>query len=155
MKGNTMTNESSNNYCRLRGRLTADPEVRTTATNKAVVNFSLAIDECWSSQGEMKKRVEFARVVAWEILASKVAAFQKGQLLSIEGRLQTRSWDDKETNQKKYITEVVATSVAADSDTVQRPIEATGGGTAAARAVLSPRSHRNFEGASNEPRRVG
>jgi len=60
----------------------------------------------------------------------KVGTLRKGALLSLEGRLQTRSWEDKQTSQKKYITEVICVSVM--------PEEALGGGIGAARAVLKP-----------------
>jgi single-strand DNA-binding protein len=85
------------------GRLSADPESRYTTSGKEVVNFTLCCDSGW---GE-KKHTEFVKCVAWEKLAGIISQYlKKGSLAFCQGRLQTRSWDDREGN-KKYTTEVV------------------------------------------------
>lgn len=85
------------------GRLTNDPEVRYTQNGKAVASFSLAINEGY---GE-KQRTTFVNIVAWEKLAEVAGNnLLKGRQILVEGKLQTRSYDDK-NGQKRYITEVV------------------------------------------------
>lgn len=88
------------NECHLAGVLARDPEIKYTATGKAVANFSVATT--------YEKRTEYHRCVAWEEKAKKLAErFHKGDYIRLCGRLQTRSWDDKQTGQKKYATEVI------------------------------------------------
>ena len=92
------------------GNLGADPELRYTPGGQAVCDIRLATNESWTDKnGQKQERTEWHRVVMWgkpaEICKQYLA---KGQKLYVEGRLQTRSWDDKEGN-KRYSTEVVAT----------------------------------------------
>jgi len=92
------------------GNLGADPELRYTPGGQAVCDIRLATNEAWTDKnGQKQERTEWHRVVMWgkpaEICKQYLA---KGQKLYIEGRLQTRSWDDKEGN-KRYSTEIVAT----------------------------------------------
>ena len=91
------------------GRLGQDPEVRFTQGGTAVANLRIATDETWKDQnGERQQRTEWHRVVAWSKLAEICGQYlSKGRLVYIEGRLQTRSWDDREGN-KRYTTEVRA-----------------------------------------------
>ena len=91
------------------GRLGKDPELKYTQGGTAVVKFSLATDETWKDQsGERQQRTEWHNVVAWRKLAEICGQYlNKGKLVYIEGKLQTRSWDDKEGH-KRYTTEVVA-----------------------------------------------
>jgi single-strand DNA-binding protein len=85
------------------GRLSQDPEVRYTQTGKAVATFGLAINEGY---GENRKTT-FINIVAWEKLAEICGNnLLKGRQILVEGRLQTRSYDDK-NGQKRYVTEVV------------------------------------------------
>ncbi len=91
----------------LTGRLTRDPEVRTTAGGKAVAQFSVASHEYVSG----KEKSEFHNVVAWGRLAETCGRYLgKGQLVSIEGRIQTRTWDD-DKGARHWKTEIVASSV--------------------------------------------
>ena len=92
------------------GRLTRDPEVRTTPTGANVAAFSVATSFNWTDQsGQKKEQTEFHNVVAWRRLADIVGQYlKKGSQVYIEGRLTTRSWDDKTSGQKKYRTEIVA-----------------------------------------------
>ena len=94
------------------GRLGKDPEMRFTPSGKAVTNFTLATNENWTDQsGEKQERTEWHRVVTWGKLAENCAKLlAKGKQVYVEGRIQTRSWDDKDGN-KRYTTEVVANTM--------------------------------------------
>ena len=93
------------------GRLTKDPELKTTQTsNTSVTNFSLAVNRRFVKEGE-ERQADFINVVAWGKLAEFINNyFKKGQQVGIIGRIQTRTWDD-EQGQKHYVTEVVAEEV--------------------------------------------
>lgn len=91
------------------GRLGKDVELRHATNGKAVANFSIATEESWIDQttNERKKMTEWIKCVAFGNLASNCEKLlSKGKLCYIEGRLQTRSWDDRDGN-KRYTTEVV------------------------------------------------
>src|SRR5512146_1727951 len=92
------------------GHLGKDPELRYTPTNLPVAKFSLATNERFKDKdGNWQDRTEWHNVVAWQRLAEIVNEYlHKGSQVYIEGRIQTRSWDDKQTGQKKYMTEIVA-----------------------------------------------
>ena len=91
------------------GRLTRDPEMRTTGTGTNVVSFSVATGFTWTDQsGQKKEQTEFHNVVAWRKLAEIINQYlKKGSQVYIEGRLQTRSWDGQD-GKKNYRTEIVA-----------------------------------------------
>jgi len=90
------------------GRLGSDPEVKYTKDGTAVANFSMATTEKWKKDGEWQEKTEWHRIVSWGKLAEVCGDFlRKGSLVYIEGKIQTRSWEDKEGN-KKYTTEIVA-----------------------------------------------
>lgn len=95
------------------GRLGGDPEVRYTPGGQAVAKLSIATSESWNDkQGQKQERTEWHRVVVWGKMAEVVGQhLSKGRQVYVEGRLQTRSWDDKATGQKKYSTEIVASTV--------------------------------------------
>ena len=95
------------------GRLGRDPETRYTSSGQAVCNFSMATDENFKSRsGERQTRTEWHRIVMWGKLAEIAQQYlKKGQLVYIEGRLQTRQWDDKRDGSKKQSTEVVANAM--------------------------------------------
>lgn len=91
----------------LMGRLTRDPEVRTTTTGKTIVSFSLAVD-----RGGQDDATDFFEVTAWEKLGELVNQYlSKGRRCLVQGRLRQDSWDDKETGKKRSKVEVVATDV--------------------------------------------
>ena len=94
------------------GRLGADPEVRTVSENNTVARLSLATSETWNDRnGQKQERTEWHRVVVWGKLADICGKFlSKGRQVYVEGRLQTRSWEDQQGN-KKYTTEIVANVV--------------------------------------------
>lgn len=91
------------------GNLGGDPELRHTASNVPVVNFTVATNESWvNKEGVREERTEWHRVVAWRRLAEICHEYlRKGTQVYIEGKLQTRSWEDQ-SGQKRYMTEIVA-----------------------------------------------
>jgi len=91
------------------GNLGADPEVRYTNTGAAVANFRIATNERWNDKnGAVQERTEWHNIVAWSKLAEICGKYlKKGRSVYVEGRLQTRSWDDQAGN-KRYTTEIVA-----------------------------------------------
>lgn len=108
------------------GRLTRDPEARTTPSGVAVTNFSVATSRVWKDDsGTQKENTEFHNVVAWRRLAEICAQYlAKGRQVYIEGHLQTRSWDDQSSGQKRYRTEIVADNMIMlgnKSDTAASP----------------------------------
>ena len=92
------------------GRLGKDPEIRSTPSGTTVAKFTIATDERYTDKaGEKQERTEWHNIVAWSKLAEICGQYlKKGKLVFIEGSLRTDSWDDKETGQKKYRTEIVA-----------------------------------------------
>jgi len=91
------------------GNLGGDPELRTTPGGTSVATFTLATNETWNDKdGQRQERTEWHRIVAWGRLAEICGQYlSKGRQVYIEGRLQTRSWEDKQGNQRKT-TEVIA-----------------------------------------------
>ena len=94
------------------GRLGQNPEVRYTPSGAAVANFSVATNESWNDKaGQKQERTEWHRVVVWGKLAELCNQYlQKGRQVYLEGRLQTRQWQDKD-NQTRYTTEIQAQTV--------------------------------------------
>ncbi|MDD5710932.1 MAG: single-stranded DNA-binding protein [Candidatus Colwellbacteria bacterium] len=94
------------------GRLTADPELRTTPTGESVASFSVATNRFWKSkEGEKRENTEFHNVVAWGRQAEIIHQFSKrGSIIMIEGRLQTRTWEGKD-GQTRKTTEIVAENI--------------------------------------------
>lgn len=99
---------NSLNKVQLIGNLTANPEVKETPNGQKVANFSIATNRVWKdASGVKQEQVEFHNIVVWTGLAGIVEQYlTKGKKVYIEGRLQTRSWEDP-TGAKKYKTEVV------------------------------------------------
>ncbi len=92
----------------LLGRLTADPQLRTTSTGQQVATFAIATNRVWTGVQGKKEDVQFHNIVVWGRQAEIAQRFlNKGGLVLVEGRLQTRSWDDKQ-GQKRKTTEIVA-----------------------------------------------
>ena len=94
------------------GNLGDDPELKYTPNNRPVCNLSIATNEVWKDKGGQKQeRVEWHRVNVWGEQAEHCSKYlTKGRMVYVEGRIQTRSWDDKE-GKKRYSTEVVADRV--------------------------------------------
>lgn len=92
------------------GNLTRDPEVRALPSGAQVANFAVATNRVWKDKnGVQQKSVDFHNVVVFGRQADIAAQYlKKGRSVFVEGRMQTRSWDDKTSGQKKYRTEIVA-----------------------------------------------
>jgi single-strand DNA-binding protein len=107
MEGAAMINKAI-----LIGRLGRDPEVRVTPEGTMVTSFTLATDEQWKDKnGEKVQRTEWHRIVTWGKLADICGQYLvKGKLVYIEGRIQTRSWEDKE-GMKRSTTEIIASDM--------------------------------------------
>jgi single-strand DNA-binding protein len=95
------------------GRLGQDPEVKNLQTGQQVARLSIATSESWKDkQGQKQERTEWHRVIVWGKMAEVVGKYlSKGRQVYLEGKLQTRSWEDKETKAKKYVTEINASTV--------------------------------------------
>src|SRR5438105_1661541 len=133
------------NKATLIGNLGKDPELSYTASGVAVAKFSIATNERWKDQdGNPQERTEWHNIVAWRKLAEICGQYlKKGSKVYLEGKLQTRSWDDKNTGVKRYTTEIIADDLimldargataangdptAVSSDESQEPARASGG----------------------------
>ncbi len=95
------------------GNLGKDPEVKFTPSGTPVAKFSLATNERYKDKGgEWQDRTEWHNIVAWQRLAEIIGEYvKKGSKVYIEGRLQTSSWEDKQSGEKKYRTEIVASDL--------------------------------------------
>jgi single-strand DNA-binding protein len=134
------------NKVMLIGHLGKDPELRYTGTGRAVATFSLATNESWKDQeGNAQERTEWHKIVAWGKLAEICGEWlKKGKQVYVEGRIQTRNYEDKE-GIKRYITEVVVSDmlmlgskgdgggsgggIVEAAETVAAPAESTATGT--------------------------
>lgn len=93
------------------GRLGNTPELKTLSPGNMVASFSVATSESWIKDGQKQEKTEWHRIVVWGKQAENCAKYlAKGRQVYIEGRLQTRSWEDNQ-GQKKYSTEIVANTV--------------------------------------------
>jgi single-strand DNA-binding protein len=104
-----MANKSLNKVL-LIGNLGKDPELSYTPSGVAVAKFSIATGERWKDQdGNIQERTEWHNIVAWRKLAEICGQYlKKGSRIYLEGKLQSRSWDDKNTGVKRYATDIVA-----------------------------------------------
>jgi len=97
------------------GHLGKDPEMKTLPSGGLMAKFSLATSESWTDKatGQRTEKTEWHNIVVWDPkLASVVERFlAKGRLVYIEGSIATRSWDDRETGQKRYMTEIKARDI--------------------------------------------
>ena len=134
------------NRVMLIGRLTRDPELRFTPSGTAVCNLALATNRYGQDAGgERREFTDYHDIVVWNQGNRKLAELcgqylQKGRMVYIEGRLQTRSWDDKDTGAKRYKTEVNANDVQfldsrQDGDNAGRGIDLAGQPAAAGAAT--------------------
>ena len=132
------------------GNLGKDPEVKYTPQGTAVAKITLATNERYKDKGgEWQDRTEWHNVVLWQRQAEIAGEYlKKGSKVYIEGRLQTRSWDDKQTNQKKYMTEVVCQDLVLLSGRG----EGGGGDYSSSRATSSG---SNFDQRAPEPEHAG
>ena len=99
------------NHITIMGRLTRDPELRRTGSGVAVASFTVAVDRDFSGRDGGEKETDFIDCVAWRQTGEFVSKyFTKGSMIVVSGRLQIRSWNDKEGN-KRRTAEVVADNV--------------------------------------------
>lgn len=100
------------NHVIIIGNLTRDPELKSLPSGNKVTNFSVATNRVWMKDGEKNEDVEYHNVVTFGRQAETSAQYlKKGSQAMIQGRLQTRSWDDKDTGKKMYRTEIIAGNV--------------------------------------------
>ena len=122
------------------GNLGKDPEIRSTGSGKKVASFSLAVDQGYGDN----KKTEWVNIIAWEKLAELAEKFLKrGKTVALSGYLQTSSWDDKQSGQKRYKTEVVARDI-----TFMDSGSRSDGGT---RQAPAPRQQAAPQARSTEP----
>ncbi len=96
----------------LLGHVGKDPQMRATQSGKAVANFSLATTERQKQGDEWVDKTEWHNLVAFQRTAEVIRDYvKKGSHILVEGKLQTQSWDDKESGQKKYRTEIIVNEV--------------------------------------------
>jgi single-strand DNA-binding protein len=129
------------------GNLGKDPEVKYTPQGTPVAKLTLATNERYKDKdGQWQDRTEWHNVVLWQRLAEIAGEYlKKGGKVYIEGRLQTRSWEDKQTNQKKYMTEVVA------SDLVLLGGRGDSGGESSGFSRGASAGNNNFDQRTPEP----
>ncbi|MCM2280636.1 MAG: single-stranded DNA-binding protein [Bdellovibrionaceae bacterium] len=111
------------------GRLGADPEVKSVGSGQTVTRLSVATSENWvDKEGQKQERTEWHRVVVWGRLAEICGKhLSKGRQVYLEGRLQTRSWEDQQ-GQKRYTTEIVANTVQFLGSAGERDMSGNRGG---------------------------
>lgn len=119
------------------GRLGRDPETRYTSGGQAVANFTLATDETFKDRaGERQKRTEWHRVVLWGKLAEIAQQYlKKGMLVYVEGRIQTRQWEDKRDGQKRQTTEIVGNVMRMLTSRAEGAAAGAGGGAGHGRSA--------------------
>jgi single-strand DNA-binding protein len=142
------------------GRLGRDPETRYTSGGQAVANFTLATDETFKDRaGERQKRTEWHRIVVWGKLAEITQQYlKKGMLVYIEGRIQTRQWEDKRDGQKRNTTEIVANVMRMLTSRAEGAAAGAGssaGGGAAASHGRSADADFESAGGMDEPASTG
>jgi len=94
------------------GRLTKDPEIRYTQSNTPIASFTIAVNRQFSNSATGERDTDFIPVVVWRKQAENVKNFvHKGSLVAVDGRIQTRNYDDQ-NGVRKYVTEVVADNVS-------------------------------------------
>jgi len=126
----------------LMGRLTRDPEQRTTSTGKTIASFSIAVDR--QTQDDT---ADFFNVTAWEKLGELVMQYlAKGRRVLVQGRLRQDSWDDKETGKKQSRIEVVATDVTF----LDGPSDGQAGGSGGSASSAPRSSASNSSSKSND-----
>jgi single-strand DNA-binding protein len=133
------------------GRLGRDPETRYTSGGQAVCNFTLATDETYKDRnGERQKRTEWHRIVVWAKQAEIAQQYlHKGSLIFVEGRIQTRQWDDRE-GQKRTTVEIVATNFRMLGGRGEGGM-AAGAGAGAGSGEIEPQASAAAAGAEDLP----
>jgi single-strand DNA-binding protein len=129
------------------GNLGKDPEVKYTPQGTPVAKFSLATNERYKDKdGNWQDRTEWHNIVLWQRLAEIAGEYlKKGSKVYIEGRIRTDSWDDKQSGQKKYMTQIVG------NDIVLLSGRGEGGGEFAGARGVAASSGNNFDQRAPEP----
>lgn len=111
------------------GNLGRDPELRSTQSGQAVANFSLATSRRWRDRdGNLQEQTEWHNVVCWGRQAEVAGQYlTKGKQIYVEGRLQTRSWEDRQSGEKRYRTEVVCDNFQMLGSRRDAPASVSGG----------------------------
>jgi single-strand DNA-binding protein len=127
------------------GNLGKDPEVKYTPSGLPVAKFTLATNEKYKDKdGQFQERTEWHNIVAWQRLAEIVGEYvKKGSKLYIEGRIHTNSWEDKQSGEKKYRTEIVATDLVLLSGRGEGQESGEGRASRGAAAGYDQRTSRN------------
>jgi len=104
------------------GRLGKDPETRYTSGGSAVCNFSIATDETFKDRsGQKQKHIEWHKIIAWSKLAEICQQYlKKGSLVYVEGKIQSRQWEDKRSGEKRTAFEIVASTMKMLGDKPER-----------------------------------
>jgi single-strand DNA-binding protein len=137
------------------GNLGKDPEVKYTPQGTPVAKITLATNERFKDKdGNWQDRTEWHNIVLWQRLAEIAGEYlKKGGKVYIEGRLQTRSWDDKQTGQKKYMTEVVANDLVLLGGRGDSAGGESSGGSS--RSASAGGGNNNFDQRTPEPEPAG
>ncbi len=123
----------------LMGRLTADPELKTTASNLSVLSFSVAVDRNYQAQGQ-DRQADFINCVAWRQNADFISRyFRKGQMIAIQGSLQSRSYEDRNGNKRTAFEVVVDRASFCGS----KAESGTGGNNTFQTPAAQPASYQN------------
>ena len=133
----------------LLGNLGKDPEMKVTPAGKPVAKFSLATNERFKDKdGNWQDRTEWHNIVLWERLAEIAGEYlKKGSKVYIEGRIRTDSWEDKQTNQKKYMTNIIGNELVL----LGGRGEGQGGGGESATRGVSTGGNNSFDQREPEP----
>lgn len=122
------------------GNLTRDPELKVIASGNKVCTFSIATNRVYKdSNGVKQEKTDYHNIVVWGKTAENVANYmKKGSQILVEGRMETRSWDDAATNTKKYRTEIIA-------DTIQFGSKGAGASSSGGQQQAAPSSAKEEE----------
>ena len=131
------------------GRLGKDPEIRSTPGGNTVAKFTVATDEKFTDrEGNKQERTEWHNIAAWGKLGEICGQYlRKGKLVYIEGSIRTDSWDDKESGQKKYRTEIIANTMKM----LDRRGDDEGGGGGGGRSYGQQSQSRGGSGSRSAP----
>ncbi len=137
----------------LGGRLTGDPELKTTQSGISVTSFSVAVNRRFSGGADQQPQADFINVVAWRQQAEFVSRyFRKGSSICVVGSIQTRTWTDQ-NGQKRYATEVVADEINFVDSKSEGPTARQGGAAPAAPYTPASYGGASYAGVSdNAPR---
>ncbi len=138
------------------GNLGKDPEVKYTPSGVPVAKFSLATNERYKDKaGEWQDRTEWHNIVAWQRLAEIVGEYvKKGSKIYIEGRIQTSSWEDKQSGEKKYRTEIIAQDLVLLSGRGESDSEGRASRSASASSGFDQRPAQADEAAAPHPAEI-